>query len=221
MADTKVSALATEAAPSVGNERIHMVVNLSGTPADRYINIGDIVMHSDSAPSTPEDGYLWFETDTGILWVYGTYAAASRWVSVQIFSKTWVINAVTGNNWDPGAGSGSMNPINGYDWYLDTFYAHYRVATTSSGSHYYTLLLRKVSGTTLWALDAGSAIGSGIVTSGATANTWTEGTETLNTTIDRTSTGSLEVPFFQYKTTAGAPGAISAILAVNFRLIHP
>lgn len=221
MADTKLSALANEAAPSVGNERIKMSTGIGGTPADKYIKIGDIVMHSDSAPSSPEAGFLWWETDTNILWTYGTFAASSRWVSANLYTKNCLFNAMTGNNYEP-AGFGSVTPVIGsYDWYLDTFYAQYRVATTSSASHYYTLSLRKVSGTTLWALSAGSAIGSGIVTSGATANTWTDGSESLDTTIDRTSTGSLEVPFFQYATTAGSPGAVSAVLSVTFRLIHP
>lgn len=37
---------------------------------------------SDTAPSFPAHGTLWFETDTGILWVYYMDGTSNQWVQV-------------------------------------------------------------------------------------------------------------------------------------------
>src|SRR5512147_559798 len=92
MADTKLSAIATEATPSVGDERLYGVQDLAGTPASVFHKLGDIGYYGNSASSSPEAGFVWHETDTDIDWVYNTFAASSRWCSRSLFQ------AFTGSN---------------------------------------------------------------------------------------------------------------------------
>jgi hypothetical protein len=43
---------------------------------------GATLMISDTPPGSPTPGTLWFETDTGILWVYYTDINSSQWVAI-------------------------------------------------------------------------------------------------------------------------------------------
>jgi hypothetical protein len=46
------------------------------------ITAGPGITISDTPPATPVNGQLWFESDTGTLWVYYTDVDSSQWVSV-------------------------------------------------------------------------------------------------------------------------------------------
>jgi len=220
MADTKLSAIASEAAPSVGTERLYCVTDLAGSPTSKYLKIGDVIYSGATAPSSPEDNFLWHETDTGIVWRYGTYASASRWVSVDLY-PTYA---------GPGQAAVSanilfqaqINPMFGYDLYIDSHYVHAHVITTNSAASYWKFELRKATTSTVPANGAGTLLGAGVNSSAQSANTWFELSESIDAVIDHTGAG-LEIMFLDvYKAGAtGTPGNAWFAQGYTYRLIHP
>ena len=211
MADTKLSAIATEAANSVGDERLYIVDNLAGTPASKYIKIGDVIYSSASAPTSPEDNFLWHETDTGIIWRYGTYASASRWVSVSPFVAGVVAPSLTGF----AASLPGMVSINSiYDIYVESISAQVFVITTNNGSNYWTINVRKVTTSTQAASAAGTLIG-GFNTSAISANSWTQ----LTTSPDSILDVSAEAAFYDVLKTS-APGNLQCSVSMLCRFVH-
>ena len=217
MADSKLSAVATEATPSVGNERLYGVQDLAGSPTSVYHKLGDVMYYGADAPTTPEDNFLWHETDTGIIWRYGTYAAASRWVSVLPFSYAHgSLNSATSSNIFY---TGYFSPPLGYDIYVDNFSMKAHVLTTNNGSNYWNLDLRKITGATVPASAAGTLLGAGLDTSAQAAGTWVEVSESINAVIDGTG-ASVEIPIIDL-TKTGSPGNIWLTFGFSFRLVHP
>lgn len=167
----------------------------------------------DAAPSSPVADDLWYETDTNLLWVYGTFAAASRWVSVNLYSM--------GSGQVPTSASAIIVPhvsTYAYNIYLDTFYLKYHVLTTNDGSNYWTVTLRKVTTTTAPASGAGSSIAA-LTTQSLTAGEWAEISTSINAVLDGTGSG-LEFPFLDVVKTS-APGNMHYVAAATYRLIHP
>ena len=214
---TKLSAFGTEATPSVGDERIPMAVDLAGTPADRYIKIGDIVYSSATAPTSPEDNFLWHETDTGIVWRYGTYASSSRWVSAGL--KDTVAGTVNSPLAADTIWAADMNPLCGYDIYVDTFYAKVLVLTTNGATHHWELDLRKVSGSTVPAAATGTLLGSGLDTTAISADAWSELSESIDEVVDGTGSG-LEFMFIDIDKN-NSPGNMWYAVGYSYRLVHP
>lgn len=213
MADTKLSALATEATPSVGDERLYGVQGLGGSPTSVYHKIGDIMYYGANAPSTPEAGFLWHETGTlkGIVWEYGTYASASRWVS-QPFS----IGAL--NTGASGASASNVSSIalnNGYDIYIQTFDGIFHVLTTNNGSNYWTANIRSLTTTTAPATGNGSLLG-GLSTAAISAGTWTQVSATIDAVVV-SSTHSLMLDLIK----TSSPGNMHASGSMTCRLVHP
>ena len=216
MADTKLSAVATEATPTVGNERLYGVQDLAGSPTSVYHKLGDVIYYGASAPTSPEDNFLWHETDTGIIWRYGTYASASRWVSVNLYSNgTGSSIAVSSSSFiHLGVGYALHT---GYDIYVDTlFFKGY--CTTNSGANYFTCSLRKVSGATAPASGAGSSLGS-ITSSAEAVNTHFDVTPvSVDAVLDATG-ASIEMPFFDVVRTGTGVGWLN--FGISYRLVHP
>lgn len=175
----------------------------------------------DAAPSSPVSDDLWWETDTGILWTYGTYAAASRWVS---------LNVLTGGISSSGAATRSTATISvspsqsfgsGYDIYLDKLYLRAHVLTTNDANNYWSYALRKVTTSTVPSAGAGTLVGT-VTTSAQSAGAWFDVSTTLDAALDGTGAG-IEFPFIDI-TKAGsgaAPGNTWDSIGVSFRLIHP
>lgn len=167
---------------------------------------------------SPTAGDLFYETDTAILWTYGTYAAASRWVSIQKYSAGSPLaegSRASGAFIHTGA---SVGIHVGYDIYLDTLYFKHYVITTNNGSNYWSVTLRKVTTTTAPAAGAGTSLGS-CNTSASSAGTWTEVTASINAVIDYTGSG-MEFPFYDVGIT-GTPGNLWYGLGVSYRLVRP
>ena len=216
MADTKLSAIASEAAPSVGDERLYIVTDLAGSPTSKYLKIGDVVYHSATAPTTPEDGFLWLETDTGILWTYGTYAAGSRWVTTSLFSFTAGTSGavISASTWGQTPAGNA-----GYDLYLYQLYMKYHVLTTNNGSNYWGINLRKVTTTTVPASGAGSLLAT-ILTNTGSAATWTDATPvSIDAVLDHSGAGSEILLADIIKTSS--PGNLWLEYGYSYRYIHP
>lgn len=175
------------------------------------------VYHSDTAPASPVTDQLWWETDTNILWTYGTYAGASRWVTATRFT------AVGGNQ--VGAITASQivmavafATVAGYDIYMDTLYFKHHVVTTNDGTKYWGVTLRKVTTTTVPASGAGTSLGT-CNSSASSAGTWTEVSASIDAVLDGTGSG-LEFPFFDIIKTSTA-GDLWYAAGVTYRLVHP
>lgn len=211
MADTKLSAFASEAAPSVGDERLYIVTDMAGTPTSKYLKIGDVIYSSATAPSTPEANFLWHETDTGIIWRYGTYAGASRWVSAGLMAMV----STSGN---AALSSDEVRSIglciSAYDIYVERMDLIARVITANSGSNYWKFDLRYVSGTIAPAASAGTSLGA-VDTSAMTVATWGTSTVAIGTTLSINNFPFIDV------TSPGTPGAVRDGINVYYRLIHP
>lgn len=171
-----------------------------------------------SPHASPTDNDLFYETDTGILWTYGTYAAASRWVSVQKYPYTIESIAAVASAARINLVGGPIASV-GYNIYLDAMFFKHDVLTTNNGSNYWTLALRKVSGTTAPATGAGTSLGS-CNTSTSTAGTWAETSASINAVIDGTGAG-MELIFSDLTIGAGAPGNIWYVGGVSYRLVRP
>jgi hypothetical protein len=167
-----------------------------------------------SPHAAPAAGDLFFETDTSILWTYGTFAAASRWVSAELKSNR------TNNNTAVRTGASIVlsDVSAGYDTYIDTLIVKADVLTTNDGSNYWTYNLRKVSGTTVPASAAGSSLAT-LNTTTLTAGTWGEVTASVNAVVD-TSGAGLEIIFLDILKT-GAPGNVWDAPAFSYRLVRP
>lgn len=174
------------------------------------------VYHSDTAPASPVADQLWHETDTNLLWVYGTFAAASRWVSVDLkdaaFSAGGTIRSA---NLTALFGQGN---VNGYDIYIDTLYVKANVITTNNGTNYWTWDLRKISGSTVPAAGAGSSLGS-VNSSAKSAAAWFDLSTSVNAVVDMVSTSieALQVDI----TKTLAPGNVWDVVGFTYRLVHP
>ena len=192
---------------ALGVNKVNVLLNPSSWAGSFYAQ--------DAAPSSPAADDLWYETDTNLLWVYGTFAAASRWVSVNLFN-----GGSTLANQSAGVVLGLFSPAAGfgYDLYLDSLYLKYFVATTLSGSAYWTMNLRKVSGSTATASGAGTLLGAA-TTQSLTANAWGEVVTSINAALDNSGSGIEHLFLDLIKTST--PGNIDFAASVSFRLIHP
>jgi hypothetical protein len=230
-----------------GDEAIGATSDPGGSPADVYITPDDLadyldsltqtltnktltspiitglkfdgvaITASDTAPGSPTADDLWWETDSGILWTYGTYASASRWVSVNKYSTGSALLAASGTALVNTAAASGIHT--GYDIYFDTLYFKHHVLTTNNGSNYWTMTLRKVATTTVPATGAGTSLGAAN-TSASTAGNWTEITASINAVIDYSGSG-MEFPFYDLTVGAGAPGNVWYSVGVSYRLVHP
>lgn len=216
MAGTKLSAIASEASPSVGDERLYLVQDLAGAPASKYIELGNMIFQGTTAPTTPQDDYLWHDTSSGIIWRYGTYAGSTRWVSATLYSVfTGMNQAATSANILFQAG---VSPVHNYNIWVDNHIVHGHIVTTNSGSHYWNWRLRKVSSSTVPANGAGTLLGSGLSSVAESANVWFELTESIDAVIDRVA-ASVEMPFLDvYKT--GSPGNAWFTQGFSYRLVY-
>lgn len=169
----------------------------------------------DATPASPAAGDFWLEADTGILWVYGTYAAASRWVSVQRHiagSASGIIGSAA------SVTSGFALQVTGYDLYLETFYLRGFVITTNDGTKYWTSDIRKVSGSTNVATGAGSSIVS-LNTSTWSPDTWSEISTAIDAILDGAGAG-IELMFHDL-TKVSTAGNFHHHISVVYRLVHP
>lgn len=175
-----------------------------------------VVTHQAAAPTvpTPAAGDIWFETDTGLVWIYGTYAAASRWVSAMTFSG--YLNARNGAS--AAAVTMPANIHGGYDLYIETLVTRALVQTTNDGSNYWGYTLRKVSGSTVPAASAGTSLGTHN-TSAKSANAWFDLTTSIDAVVDGTGSG-IEMPFIDI-TKTGSPGNVYDSINMVYRLVHP
>lgn len=174
------------------------------------------VYHSDTAPASPVADQLWHETDTNILWVYGTFAAASRWVSVDLKDAAFSSGgSAYSANLTAIFGQGN---VNGYDIYIDTLYVKAHVLTTNDGSNYWTWNLRKVSGSTAPAAGAGSSLAT-VNSSAKSAAAWFDLSASVNAVVDMVSTSieSLQADI----TKTSAPGNVWSVVGFTYRLVHP
>ena len=64
-------------------------------PVWRAIGQGQIAIISDTAPANPANGTLWWESDTGILFVYVNDGNSSQWVQAGGIAAGGAINVVT------------------------------------------------------------------------------------------------------------------------------
>lgn len=221
MANTALHSMTQQTTPPARADETYLVISPFGGTDDRRTTVGNfldrLIYWSDTAPVSPTADDLWWETDTNILWTYGTYAAASRWVSATRFSA--------GGGAQTAASSAALihtavanNTVAGYDIYIETLYFKHDVLTTNNGTNYWTATLRKVSGTTAPATGAGTSLGT-CNTSASTAGTWREVTASIDAVIDGTG-ASMEFPFIDV-TVTGAPGNLWYGLGVSYRLVHP
>ena len=175
------------------------------------------ITFSDTAPVDPVAGDRWGETDTGIEWIYGTYAAANRWVSAQfLFAGSTSYSGYAASN--QGAPFPQAAGF-GYDLYLDTAYLKFLVPTTNDGTKYWTYAWRKVSGSTAPAAGAGSLLGT-LTTISLAADTWQEAASvSINAILDNTGAGA-EFLFFDV-TKVSTPGYLIHAAVLSYRLVHP
>lgn len=172
-------------------------------------------------PATPTSGQIWWETDTGILWTYGTYASASRWVSAHLYNG--VVSGLAGA---ARSAAGLNTNITGqfgqgYDIYADTLYVRAHVITTNSAASYWKWDLRKVTTSTVPATTAGTSLGT-VNSSANSPDVWFELSASVNAVIDMTG-ASMDFTFIDI-TKAGAtgtPGNVWEALGLSYRLIHP
>jgi hypothetical protein len=172
---------------------------------------------STTAPTSPLAGDIFYETDTGILWTYGTYASASRWVSVNKYSSGSPYLVASGTASISTAAASGIHA--GYDIYLDTLYFKHHVLTTNNVSNYWTMTLRKVTTTTAPATGAGTSLAA-VTSAASSSGTWTEITTSINAVIDYSGAG-MEFPFYDLTVGAGAPGNVWYSVGVSFRLVRP
>jgi hypothetical protein len=175
----------------------------------------------DAAPSSPNADDLWWETDTGIMWTYGTYAGSARWVSSQLY----MTNLLNSGGAALSAGQIVMAPSQmfgyGYDIYLDTFYNRAHVLTTNDANNYWKFDIRKVSGSTPPSSGAGSLVAT-MNTSAKSPGAWFDISVSVDAVIDGTGSG-IEFPFIETSKagSGSAPGNIWEAMGLTFRLIHP
>jgi hypothetical protein len=69
------------------------------------LNISDFITVSDDPPANPDPNKLWFETDTGILWIYYADGSSNQWVEISSPPMVVVVDGVsiigTGDDADP------------------------------------------------------------------------------------------------------------------------
>lgn len=177
---------------------------------------GKQLYFGDAAPSSPAADDLWYETDTNMIWTYGTYAGSSRWVSVE---KYTVGLGGTAARSSALAHVGLANAQhNGFDLYLDTWFAKVHVITTNNISNYWNYTLRKITGGSVPAAGAGTLLAT-VNTSSISANAWTDLSTPINAVIDSTG-GSLEMVLVDIVLT-GAPGNVWDNFGFSYRLVHP
>lgn len=225
MANTALHSMTQQTTPPARADETYLVISPFGGTDDRRTTVGNfldrLIYWSDTAPGSPAADDLWWETDTNILWTYGTYASASRWVSVNVNTSMGVVGAASaatagGINMTLGGGL-----VAGYNIYIATMYFKHYVTSANSGntgSHYWSATLRKVATTVAPASAAGTSLGT-CNTSASTVGTWTEVTASIDAVIDGTGAG-IEIPFLETAET-GTPGDLWYNIGVTYRLVHP
>jgi len=163
-----------------------------------------------SAHASPGAGDWWFETDTGILWNYGTYASASRWVS-----PPYTIGLLSPTSAGFTASYVGMAAANSsYDIYIESLDAIVHVVTTNDGTKYWTVNVRSITTTTTPATGAGSLLG-GITTSASSPDTWLQLSASIDAVVD--SSASAVMLDIIKTSTAGTLHASGTMLC---RLVH-
>jgi hypothetical protein len=171
----------------------------------------------DAAHAAPSAGDLWWETDTGLLWTYGTYASASRWVSATLYQKdSGQLIAAQSANTVYAAG---LQVTAGYDVYIDDFWVKAHVITTNTGSAYWNWDLRKIGTSVVPASAAGTLLGSGLDSSAKSPDVWFELTESIDAVID--GTGASMEYLIMDMTKTSTPGNVWTSHGISYRLVHP
>lgn len=202
MADSKISALS--AATSVGATD-QMVVAAGG--ATKKVSGQVLGVCSGTAMPTGATNDRVFRTDLGLMFYYD----GTRWLSVNMFKQT-VAQSLTGISATSGTqGYLATSTIgSGLDMWLVSMEATFQVATTNTGSAFWTVEFEKV-------VAAGTATSLGtIVTSADSPDTWVSRSTSIGAALGGVSTYKL---IRAKATKTSTPGNLFYALALNYRLI--
>ncbi|WP_287128773.1 hypothetical protein [Candidatus Cyanaurora vandensis] len=165
------------------------------------------VINSDTLPSSPTVGLLWFETTPRILW----YWSGTDWLSAELFTAVVSANAISTtsslNLTPPQIRPGT------YNIYLETWVIGGTVATTNDATNNWSLVLRRIASTlAITSLDT------------YTSSPWSVGTgyiiaRPLALLLDLSATSIIN---FQIGVTRNtSPGQLNASVLVSYRLARP
>ena len=68
------------------------------------VSIGDV------PPAAPGAGNMWWESDTGILWIYYNDGNTSQWVQAAVTVVIAGVSSVMDSWWKPGFSGGNLMP---------------------------------------------------------------------------------------------------------------
>lgn len=162
----------------VGGDGIQTAV--TGTGEIRISSTGSSVSTSDSQPSSAADGDLWFETDTGSLYVYVVEGSTANWVETGSSGSGGPTNHVQDN--------APSSPSNGDLWY-----------DTNEGSLY----IYVVEGSKSYWVETG---GSGASGGGGITSVSADSSPTLGGNLDANSNNITNIATLSIATN-GNPGS--------------
>lgn len=197
------------------NDRIYEAVDVT-VGAAIWLEVGAIHIGT-STPASPATNRLWFDTSNGIIWIYGTYASASRWVSATLYPGVLLATTAAARSADSVA-LASVYGTNLYNIWIDDLILKSHVITTNNGSNYWSYALRKITTSTVPAAGAGTLLGT-VTTAAISANSWTEVSTSIDAVIDATGAG-LEMIMLDI-TSPGTPGNTWDNVGISYRLVHP
>lgn len=155
-------------------------------------------------PGSPATDALFHRTDHDLIYTYD----GTRWVTVNQYTMHVTTRTLTGLT--TTSNMGTMPTLGSTaDMWVEGFRCHTFVASTNSGTHYWTLELKKIE-----ANNTKTTIGS-IATNADTVNTWTVHLDTINEVVAGATYIALEVQ----ATVTGSPGALFPGFEVTYRRI--
>lgn len=172
----------------------------------------NILHQSDTAPSAPSTGQLWWETDTNILWFWnGAY-----WLSCQLFScnHTWNGEASGGERYigSPELEQGIVNDI----FFVDLVTSVY-VASPNDANNYWTFTAKYLPTTS----GAGTTLGSHNTSGNTVANFAIQKTQLDARVVLGGSTTCEIITITPAKGGATAlPGVFYGTAIITFRWAH-
>lgn len=171
----------------------------------RASDIGSGVPSGTAFPGSPSSGDLFWRTDRGLMYFYD----GTRWLTSNLYRESFsVANGV--NAFSASGNAGRMTPWHTtYDLWLDTFYVSYYVATTLSGTAYWTVECVKVNA---------ANVATNIATTSSqseSANTWITKAVAIGALLD-----SATYKAFRFDVTkVSTPGNITITAALAYRLV--
>jgi hypothetical protein len=189
---------------SGANTAARLAIGAAGGAVSR-VN-GAVAWNSGTSFPTAATGDRYWRTDLRMEFFYD----GTRWVTTHLYETPVGVggslsSAITGTPTNVGR----MAPDPDFDLWVEDFVTDMFVATTNSGSAYWSAVLNKVD-----ASNSATAIGTGDTSAGS-ANTWYNAAVAVDAVVDRSTSKHFTV----IASKTGSPGALTFAFSVKYRLI--